>query len=108
MPLWLFTARDKPGRLETRKATRPTHRDYITRKDLPAEMVFGSPLLDDNGDMDGTWLVLLAETKADVEAFCAGDPYRVVADLFDTTEIRQLAPGFDWTPKVEDLEDRLG
>ena len=47
----------------------------------------GSPLLDDNGDMDGTWLVLLAETKADVEAFCAGDPYRAVADLFDTTEI---------------------
>ena len=57
MPLWLFTARDKPGRLETRKATRPTHRDYITRKDLPAEMVFGSPLLDENGDMNGTWLV---------------------------------------------------
>ncbi|HCH99669.1 MAG TPA: hypothetical protein DFJ59_02640, partial [Alphaproteobacteria bacterium] len=75
MHLWLFTARDKPGRLETRKATRPTHRDYITRKDLPAEMVFGSPLLDENGDMNGTWLVLLADSKADVEAFCAGDPY---------------------------------
>ena len=30
------------------------------------------------------------------------------ADLFETTEIRQLAPGFDWTLKVEDLEDRLG
>ena len=62
MPLWLFTARDKPGRLEPRKATRPTHRDYITRKDLPAEMVFGSPLLDENGDMNGTWLVLLADS----------------------------------------------
>ena len=51
--------------------------------------------------------MLLAETKADVETFCAGDPYSA-ADLFETTEIRQLAPGFDWTPKVEDLEDRLG
>ena len=106
MPLWLFTARDKPGRLETRKATRPTHRDYITRKDLPAEMVFGAPLLDDNGDMNGTWLLLLADHKADVEAFCAGDPYRA-ADLFETTEIRQLAPGFDWTPKVENLKHRV-
>ena len=94
MPLWLFTARDKPGMLETRKG-------------LPAEMVFGSPLLDENGDMNGTWLVLLAETKADVEAFCAGDPFSA-ADLFDTTEIRQLAPGFDRTPKVEGLQARLG
>ena len=107
MHLWLFTARDKPGRLETRKATRPTHRDYITRKDLPAEMVFGSPLLNENGDMNGTWLVLLADSKADVEAFCAGDPYSA-ANLFETTEIRQRAPGFDWTPKVEDLQARLG
>ena len=70
-------------------------------------MVFGSPLLDENGDMNGTWLVLLAETKADVEAFCAGDPFSA-ADLFDTTEIRQLAPGFDRTPKVEGLQARLG
>ena len=35
MPLWLFTARDKPGMLETRKATRPTHRDYINARACP-------------------------------------------------------------------------
>ena len=92
MPLWLFTARDKLGACsKPARPPPPPTEDYITRKDLPAEMVFGSPLLDENGDMNGTWLVLLAETKADVEAFCAGDPYSA-ADLFETTEIRQLAP----------------
>lgn len=106
MRLWLLNARDKPNALELRKATRDAHRAYIYRKDLPAEMVFGSPLLDEGGEMCGTWLVLMAAEKSDVEAFSAGDPY-VHAGLFQSIEILEVHPTFDWEPKVENLRKQL-
>ena len=71
-------ARDKAGALETRKANRDAHLAYIKETGI-VEMA--GPLLDDDGQMCGSLIVLNADTRDQAEAWAAGDPYRA-AGLF--------------------------
>ena len=92
---WLIIERDKRDQESTRLRTREAHRDYIWRVDLPARLLVGSPLSDDDGAaMTGTWLLVEAPDRAAAEAFAEGDPYRK-AGLFERVEIAALHPVFD-------------
>jgi uncharacterized protein YciI len=75
---------DKPDSLSLRMANREAHLAYAA--DHAAMIPAAGPLLDDAGDMKGSFFVIDAEDRAAVEAFNAADPYRV-AGLFERVDI---------------------
>lgn len=81
MPYFCLHAFDRPGRLADRQRLREIHRARLRQHDHPVIVRIGGPLLDDTGAMIGTMLVIEAETRQQVEAYWAGDPY-VGVDLF--------------------------
>lgn len=84
---FLILGHDKPGMLKTRQDIRPSHLDYIRRDDLPARIVAGAPMAEDDGEtMNGTWLVVEAADRAAAEEFAQGDPY-YQAGIFASHEV---------------------
>jgi uncharacterized protein YciI len=76
---------DRPGSLDLRLATRPTHLAYLeTYKD---RLVEAGPLLDADGRPCGSLLLIDVADRAEAEGFAAGDPY-ARAGLFESTVIR--------------------
>ena len=82
---FIFTAHDKEGGLETRKANRDAHIAFL--KDNTETILVAGPLLSDDGAMVGSMLICEAETKAELEAILATDPY-AKAGLFEATTIQ--------------------
>ena len=76
-------ARDKPGALPLRQANRPAHVAYL--KDSPAVQQAG-PLLDGQGEMCGSLIVLDVADMAEAETWAAADPYGK-AGLFERVEL---------------------
>ncbi|MAG51228.1 MAG: hypothetical protein CL405_01375 [Acidimicrobiaceae bacterium] len=85
--LFVIHALDRPDAGDLRAETRPAHREYVAGFDV----ALGGPLLDGEGDMCGSLVVLEAEDLAAAEAYAAADPY-AVAGLFERVEIRGLRP----------------
>jgi uncharacterized protein YciI len=85
MPTYVLMCLDKPGSLPLRMATREAHLAYIAGR--KAEIRIGGPLLDENGDMAGSLLVIEAQDLAAAQAFSADDPYKK-AGLFERVEIK--------------------
>lgn len=83
--LFVIHAKDKPDSLELRQATRPAHVEYLGQFDTPV----GGPLLDENGQMCGSCIILEAADRAAAEAFVAGDPYGK-AGLFESVELHEF------------------
>ena len=76
-------ARDKPGHLQTRMDNRAAHLAYIEETGVVAQ---AGPLLDQNGDMVGSLIVLDVENMAAGEAWAENDPYNK-ANLFEAVEL---------------------
>lgn len=91
MPYFCVHAFDHPHRLDDRLRLRDAHRARLRQHDHPVAVRIGGPLLGEDGEMIGTMLVIEAETKAQVGAYLAGDPY-MVEDLFKTLTITP----FNW------------
>ncbi len=89
MPLFVLTCLDKPGALPVRLANREAHLAHIDAH-RNAVRVAG-PLLNEDGEMAGSLLVLEVADRAAAEAFSAADPY-AKAGLFDRVEIRAWRP----------------
>mgnify|MGYP000657100440 CR=1 FL=1 len=83
--LFVIHAKDKPGALELRKATRAAHLEFLGAYNTPV----GGPLLDADGQMCGSCLVLDVEDRAAAEAFVTNDPYSQ-AGLFETVELHEF------------------
>lgn len=83
--LFAIFAEDKPGALELRLATRPTHLEYLDSQ--VEKLVQVGPLLDAEGKPCGSLLVVDVADQAEAEALAAGDPY-ARAGLFARTVIR--------------------
>jgi uncharacterized protein YciI len=92
MPYFVVHALDASGKEEARAANRPAHRDRLRRHDHPLAVRVGGPLLDDDGRMCGTMLVIEADSRKAVENYIAGDPY-ALAGVYGTVEIHQYAWG---------------
>ncbi|WP_319825156.1 YciI family protein [Thalassovita sp.] len=76
-------ARDKPGALETRKANRTAHLDYIKETGVVAQ---AGPLLDSAEQMIGSLVILDVADMAAAEAWAANDPY-AKAGLFEDVQL---------------------
>ena len=84
MATFILICRDKPGALDLRMATRAAHLAWVG--DNMEKVVRAGPLLDDAGGMTGSLFIVEAESRTDVEAFTAADPY-ARAGLFESVEI---------------------
>ena len=76
-------ARDKPGHLQTRVDNRAAHLAYIEETGVVAQ---AGPLLDQDGEMAGSLVILDVENMAAGEAWAAADPYNK-AGLFEAVEL---------------------
>ncbi len=72
MPLFMMLCTDKPGGLELRKANRTAHLDYVARTGC---VVQAGPLLDGDGEMAGSLIILDLPDIDAAHAWAADDPY---------------------------------
>ena len=84
MPLFVINCFDKPGSLDLRLATRPTHVAYLNST---SALKLAGPYLDESGDPNGSMLVIEVADLAAAKAFAAADPY-ALAGLFASTDVR--------------------
>ena len=81
--LFALIARDKPGALPIRQENRPKHVEYL-KTSGPVQQA--GPLLDAEGQMCGSLIILDVADRAEAEAWVAGDPYGK-AGLFASVEL---------------------
>ena len=83
---------DKPGRGDTRRKVRVPHLEYIgARQEV---FRYGGPLVDVEGQVKGSLMILSLPDRVALERHMAGDPY-FGADLFESVTIwssRQVVP----------------
>ena len=92
MPFFAVIADDRPGTGAEREALRPAHRKRLRDHDHPVAVRVGGPLLDENGMMNGSLLIIEAASREAVLEFLKGDPY-VAAGLYGRCEVRPFSWG---------------
>lgn len=63
---------DKPGHLQIRIDNRAAHLAYIAETGI---VDLAGPFLNDEGEMNGSLIVLNVDSMAQAQAWAAGDPY---------------------------------
>jgi uncharacterized protein YciI len=90
--LFALICKDKPGSLQVRLDTRPTHVAFLEGLNGEGKLAFAGPFLNAEGKPDGSLVVVEAPDLAAAQALSAADPY-AKAGLFENVEIRQ----WNWT-----------
>ena len=87
-------ATDKPGVLAIRQRVREAHRARLRDPgDRPVKVVAGGPTLDEaDGSMNGTLLVVEAESIEAVRSYLVEDPY-ALAGVYAHVEVRPWSWG---------------
>lgn len=80
-----LVARDKPGHLDVRKANREAHLDYGAAS---GKVALAGPLLGEDGEMQGSLIVLDVADLQEARAWAAGDPY-AKAGLFESVVLNE-------------------
>ncbi len=76
-------ARDKPDHLQVRLDNREAHLAYIQETKVVAQ---AGPLMDQDGQMVGSLIVLDVDDMAAAQAWADNDPY-ANANLFETVDL---------------------
>lgn len=79
---FLINAPDYPDALERRMATRQAHLDALAALKAEGKVLYAAALLNDNGDMVGSVLVMDLPDRAAVDAWLAGEPY-ILQNVWD-------------------------
>ena len=83
--MFVVHCKDKPQAQQVRLDNRVAHLDYL--KAHAAQVVMAGPVLTEDGQgMVGSVLVLDFATRAELDAFLAGDPY-ARAGLFESVTV---------------------
>jgi uncharacterized protein YciI len=89
--LFSLVCTDRPGALDLRMATRPTHLAFlVTYQD---RLVHAGATLDLDGRPCGSILIIDVADRAAAEGFAIADPY-AKAGLFESTVIRGFRTAF--------------
>jgi uncharacterized protein YciI len=83
---------DKPGALQIRLDTRPTHVAFLEDLNARGILKIAGPFLDADGKPNGSLVVIEANDKDAATAILAEDPY-AKAGLFETVEVK----AWNWT-----------
>lgn len=88
---YVIHAYDHTDALDRRMAVRPAHLDYVRQLKANGQFVLGGALLDPNGRMIGSMLILDLETDEQLNQYLNTDPYIVqgVWDKIDVKPFRQ-------------------
>jgi uncharacterized protein YciI len=89
--LFALICTDRPGSLDLRLATRPTHIAYL--QTYQHRLIHAGAMLDLDGRPCGSILIIEAEDQAAAEGFAAADPY-AKAGLFESTVVRGFRTAF--------------
>mgnify|MGYP002635470860 FL=1 len=82
--LYVMICQDKPNSSELRQSVRPKHLEYLGSQ----EVRFAGPMLsDDQSEMIGSIVFIVAESLADAKSIADNDPYNL-AGLFETVTVR--------------------
>jgi uncharacterized protein YciI len=92
MASFMVYALDKPDRGTARLTARDAHRARLREHDHPVRVRIGGPLLDNDGGMIGTMLVVEAESMDLVRRFVDQDPY-ARADVYANVAIHPFKRG---------------
>jgi uncharacterized protein YciI len=92
MPLFVMIAKDKPGTGDKRTATRPVHMDHLTA--MGDKLVFAGALMGEDGNPEGSLLVLEADNLAAAKATLLADPF-VSEGIFGSVEVRPWRIAFN-------------
>ena len=85
--LFAILCQDKPNHLQLRQETRPAHLAYLNDLNTKGLLKFAGPFLGNDGNSNGSLVVIEAENRAKAREIAAGDPY-AKAGLFADVEIR--------------------
>jgi uncharacterized protein YciI len=89
--LFALICTDRPGSLDLRLATRPTHLAFL--ETYVNKVVHAGALLDIEDRAAGSLLIIDVNDRAEAEGFAASDPY-AKAGLFESTVIRPFRAAF--------------
>ena len=84
---FLVKAYDGPGMLDKRMEVRPRHLEGM--KALGKQVIIAGGLLDDEGKMKGSALVMEFPDRAALDAYLANEPY-VVENVWQKIEIEPM------------------
>jgi len=85
MPYYAMICIDHKGSLELRAKVRDEHLAYYRAPETPIRMA--GPLLDENGQPEGSLVILECDSQAAAEAFANADPY-AKAGLFSSVSVK--------------------
>ncbi|MBX4926798.1 YciI-like protein [Rhizobium binae] len=85
--LFALLCKDKPGHLDVRMETRPTHLEYLNRLNAKGTLKIAGPFLDDAGKPCGSLIIVEAESKEAARALADADPY-TQAGLFESVDVK--------------------
>lgn len=85
MALYAIVAYDKPNGLAHRMEVRPDHLKHLDA--LGDSLVLAGPFLDENGDMNGSFMVVEAENQKAAEAAFGRDPF-ITRGVFASYDIK--------------------
>lgn len=89
--LFALMCKDRPGALDLRLSTRPVHVEYLKSLQAAGTLKMAGPLMGEDGNPNGSLVVVDAETRDAAAEIAANDPYSK-AGLFETVDIR----AFNW------------
>ena len=93
MPWFALIGRDRRNGLEHRKKNRPAHFEHMARLDAAGRLRYGGPLLNEDGAMAGSLIILEADDLGAAKAAYATDPY-VVHGVFEHYDVFETQPLF--------------
>ncbi|MFF0947021.1 YciI-like protein [Rhizobium leguminosarum] len=85
--LFALLCKDKPGHLNVRMDTRPTHIEHLNKLNAEGTLKIAGPFLDDDGKPCGSLIIIEAESKEAARALADADPY-AKAGLFESVEVK--------------------
>ncbi|MBY5895808.1 YciI-like protein [Rhizobium ruizarguesonis] len=89
--LFALLCKDKPGHLNVRMDTRPTHIEHLNKLNAEGTLKIAGPFLDDDGKPCGSLIIVEAESKEAARALADADPY-AKAGLFESVDVK----AYDW------------
>ena len=81
-----------------RMEARPAHLKACELMKKDGQMLFGAALLDDDGKMIGSIIVVQVESRAAVDKYLATEPY-VTGDVWRDINIQTIAVGSHFLPE---------
>lgn len=98
---FLITGKDGSDEkaFERRQEARPAHLDCCEKLKKQGFMLFGAALLDAQGRMTGSVIVVQAENREAVDHYLATEPY-VLGKVWLDIEVQQIAVGNLFLPEA--------